>query len=264
MGVSKKMSSGSKSFRKLIKEDRPLLGTILQNPRPEVAEIFATIGFDWLFLDMEHGLISTQDAANILMAVDNVLPCVVRVSSNNESEIKRALDLGATGIVIPLIKDVEDARLAVSYCRYPPLGQRSLGITRAQRFDLRYREYMSSANSSVAVIIQIEHRKAIQNFNQIIEVDGIDGIFVGPYDLSGSMGYPGEIDHPEVVSTINYVIDKSKSRGIARCIYSHTVEHLKNYLKKGYNAIALSADHITLARAGKENYDRFHELIDGN
>ncbi len=251
----------TKSFKKLLRENRNILGTIIQNPRPEIAEIFSTIGYDWLFIDLEHGLISVQEAASIILGVDAHVPCVVRISSNEESKVKQVLDIGATGVVIPLIKTKEDAHKAVQYCKYPPEGIRSVGITRAQRYDLKFKEYMGSANSDIAVILQIEHIDAVNNFEKISSINGIDGIFVGPYDLSGSMGFPGEIDHPEVVEAIQHIIQLSESKGIARCIYSHTEQHLKNYLSNGYNVIALCTDHIMLSRIATQYHKQAQDLF---
>ncbi len=251
----------TRSFKELLQQNKKILGTIIQNPRPEIAEIFSTIGYDWLFIDLEHGLISVQEAASILLAVDKHLPCVVRISSNDESKVKKVLDIGATGVVIPLIKTEEDARNAVRYCKYPPEGIRSVGITRAQRYDLEFKKYMDSANSKIAVILQIEHIDAVNNFEKINSVDGIDGIFVGPYDLSGSMGFPGEIDHPEVVKAIQHIIKLSESKGIARCIYSHTEQHLKTYLDNGYNVIALCTDHIMLSRIAAQYHQKAQKMF---
>jgi 2-keto-3-deoxy-L-rhamnonate aldolase RhmA len=237
------------SFRHRLKEGRPLMGALLQIPLPEVAEIYATAGYDWLFLDLEHSPMEPRQALDILVAVDTRVPCVVRVPWNDEAQIKKALDIGATGIIVPLVNTAEDARLAVGRCKYPPQGVRSVGITRAQRFDLDFDDYMRRANDEVAVIVQIEHIEAARNIDAILDVPGIDGVFVGPFDLSGSMDKPGKINDPEVQQAIRDIIRACEKRDIARCIYAHTPAHAKTYLEQGYRVIGLCTDYITLARA---------------
>lgn len=237
------------SFRHRLKEGRPLMGALLQIPLPEVAEIYATAGYDWLFVDLEHSPMEPRQALDILVAVDTRVPCVVRVPWNDEAHIKKALDIGATGIIVPLVNNAEDALLAVGRCKYPPQGVRSVGITRAQRFDLDFDDYMRRANDEVAVIVQIEHVEAARNIDAILDVPGIDGVFVGPFDLSGSMDKPGKINDPEVQQAIRDIIRACEKRDIARCIYAHTPAHAKTYLEQGYRVIGLCTDYITLARA---------------
>ena len=174
------------SFRHRLREGRPLIGALLQMPLPEVAEIYAHAGYDWLFVDLEHSPMEARQALDIITAVDSRVPCVVRVPWNDEAHIKKALDIGATGIIVPLVNTVEDAKRAVDRCKYPPQGVRSVGITRAQRFDLDFDGYMQRANDEVAVIVQIEHVDAARNIDAILDVPGIDGVFVGPFDLSAS------------------------------------------------------------------------------
>lgn len=239
------------SFRKRLAEGRPLLGALLQMPLPEVAEIFATAGYDWLFVDLEHSAMDPRQALDLLVAVDSRVPCVVRVPWNDEAAIKKVLDAGATGVIVPLVNTPEDARLAVGRCKYPPTGFRSVGITRAQRFDLDFAGYMQRANDDIAVIVQIEHVDAVRNIDAILDVPGIDGVFVGPFDLSGSMGKPGRIDDPEVQSAIARVVEACGSRNLALCAYAHTPEHARRYRALGYRVIGLCTDYIVLARAAK-------------
>ena len=237
------------SFRHRLREGRPLIGALLQMPLPEVAEIYAHAGYDWLFVDLEHSPMEARQALDIITAVDSRVPCVVRMPWNDEAHIKKALDIGATGIIVPLVNTVEDAKRAVDRCKYPPQGVRSVGITRAQRFDLDFDGYMQRANDEVAVIVQIEHVDAARNIDAILDVPGIDGVFVGPFDLSGSMGKPGKINDPEVQQAIRDIIRACEKRDIARCIYAHSPAHAKTYLEQGYRVIGLCTDYITLARA---------------
>lgn len=240
------------SFRKRLQKGDVLIGSLLQMPLPEVAETFVQAGYDWLFIDLEHSPMDARNALDILTAVDSKVPCVVRVPWNDEANIKKALDIGATGIIVPLVNNAEDARLAVGRCKYPPQGFRSVGITRAQRFDLAFDAYMQRANEDVAVIVQIEHIEAVRNIDAILDVPGIDGVFVGPFDMSGSMDLPGQINHAQVQKAIKTVIKGCEKRDIARCIYAHTPQHARTYLEQGYRVIGLCTDYIMLARAAAE------------
>ena len=225
-----------------------LIGALLQMPLPEVAEIFVAAGYDWLFVDLEHSPMDARSALDVLTAVDSRMPCVVRVPWNDEAHIKKALDIGATGVIVPLVNCAEDAKLAVGRCKYPPEGFRSVGITRGQRFDLDFDGYMQRANDDIAVIVQIEHIDAVANIEGILDTPGVDGVFVGPFDMSGSMGLPGQINHPKVQEAIKKVIRACEKRQIARCIYAHTPKHAHAYLEQGYRVIGLCTDYIMLAR----------------
>lgn len=242
----------TKSFRAELKKGQTLIGCLLQMPLPEVAESFVQAGYDWLFIDLEHSPMDARNALDILTAVDARIPCVVRVPWNDEANIKKALDIGATGIIVPLVNNAADARLAVGRCKYPPAGFRSVGITRAQRFDLDFDAYMKRANDEIAVIVQIEHIEAVKNIEGILDVPGIDGVFVGPFDMSGSMDLPGQINHPRVQEAIGQVIEACEQRDIARCIYAHTPQHARTYLEQGYRVIGLCTDYIMLARTAAE------------
>jgi 2-keto-3-deoxy-L-rhamnonate aldolase RhmA len=123
-----------------------------------------------------------------------------------------------------------------------------VGITRGQRFDLEFDRYMSSANEEIAVIVQIEHIEAVRNIDAILDTPGIDGVFVGPFDMSGSMDLPGQINHPRVQEAIKSVIEACAERDIARCIYAHTPLHARTYMEQGYRVIGLCTDYIMLAR----------------
>lgn len=236
------------SFRKRLQKGDVLIGALLQMPLPEVAEIYVTAGYDWLFVDLEHSPMDARNALDVLTAVDNRIPCVVRVPWNDEASLKKVLDIGATGVIVPLINSADDARLAVGRCKYPPVGLRSVGITRGQRFDLDFDRYMKEANDDIAVIVQIEHIEAVRNIEGILDTPGIDGVFVGPFDMSGSMDLPGQINHPRVQEAIRSVIRACEKREIARCIYAHTPQHARTYREQGYRVIGLCTDYIMLAR----------------
>ncbi len=177
-------------FRKrLLRGDR-LIGTMVTLPTPEVAELLATVGYDWLFLDAEHGVFDAQTLQALLQAAGSSTPCLVRVSAPAEVPIKQALDIGATGIIVPQINSAAQAEQIVRWAKYSPMGTRGTGIARAQGYGWTLGDYISVANEQTAVVVQAEDVDAVREIEAIVRVPGIDAVFVGPYDLSASLGVP--------------------------------------------------------------------------
>ena len=207
------------NFRKRLLQGDPLTGTIVSLPCPQIAELLARSGFDWLFIDGEHGPLSVGDTQLLLQAAQPYCPCVVRVAANDEVHVKQALDTGADGIIAPLVNDADTAARVVAWAKYPPLGQRSVGIARAQGYGFAFADYVNRANMDVAVIVQVEHIDAVANIVSILDVAGIDGIFIGPYDLSASMGKPGNIHDDDVQHRIETVRQACLKRRMALGIF---------------------------------------------
>jgi 2-keto-3-deoxy-L-rhamnonate aldolase RhmA len=228
-----------------------LVGTILTIPSAEIAEIFQLAGFDWLFVDLEHGAMGIRDAQTAMQAAGEQLPCVVRVPANDEVWIKRALDIGAAGIIAPNVRSAEAARQVVRLCKYPPEGERSVGIARAQGYGEAFQAYVSTANEAVAVIIQIEHVDAVAAIEEIIAVAGIDAVFVGPYDLSASMGKMGLTTDPKVQEAIRKVKQGTEAARIPIGIFGPTAESVRPYIQEGYTLIAVGTDTLMLVNAAK-------------
>ena len=166
----------------------------------------ARAGFDWLVIDMEHTAIDTFQAQQMIQIID-LAGCVplVRVGSNDPLLIKRAMDGGAHGIIVPMVNTPAEARRAVSAIRYPPAGTRGVGLSRAQGYGLGFRQYQIWAEEETILIVQIEHIQAVENLEEILAVEGVDGFIVGPYDLSGSLGRPGDFGHAEVAGALSKV-----------------------------------------------------------
>lgn len=171
------------SFVSSLRRSKPLIGTLVSVRSPEVAEALALCGYDWLFLDLEHSTIDVAAAQTILQAVGTRVYAVLRLPDNNPEHFKKALDTGCDGVVIPLVNSAHEAEAAVRAAKYPPMGNRSVGIGRAHGYGLSFASYVEEANSSVALILQIEHRSAVEQIDAIVAVKGFDAIFVGPYDL---------------------------------------------------------------------------------
>lgn len=238
-------------FRERLKHGDVLLGTLVSLPCPAVVEIMREIGFDWLFVDAEHGPLDVAEAQALLQAAGDTLPCLIRVPSDDEVYIKKALDIGAAGIIVPQVNSAEQAERVVRFCKYAPEGSRGVGIARAHRYGLRFQDYIEQANAKLAVIIQVEHRDAVANIEAITRVAGIDAVFVGPYDLSASLGKIGQVTAPEVVDAVAQVGEACLNAGLRLGIFGLTAVAVKPYLEQGYTLIAVGVDSLLLAQAAK-------------
>ena len=210
------------SFKQRLKNKELLIGTIVTLPSPEVAEILVGLGFDWLWVDMEHAPFSIREVQQIVRATGGRCPCVVRTPSADDVWIKRVLDTGAAGIIVPHVSTQEEARNIVRCCKYPPDGTRSVGVARAHGYGLSAKEYMDRANQDIAVILQIEDVEGVRNVESVATVNGVDAIVVGPYDLSGSMGRLGEVDDPDVKRNIEKVRVACTDAGLPVGIFGMT------------------------------------------
>jgi len=187
----------SSSFRTRLRSGERLIAPLVTLNSPAAVELLSEVGFDWLFIDAEHSPLDTAQMQALMQAAAPT-PCVVRLSASDEMHVKRALDIGAAGIIAPQVNSVEHAQRIVQYAKYAPAGQRGMGIARAHRYGLRVREYLQNANDDTAVIVQAEHRDAVAQIEEIVRVEGVDGVLIGPYDLSASLGRPGNVDHADV------------------------------------------------------------------
>ncbi|NPV84779.1 MAG: 2,4-dihydroxyhept-2-ene-1,7-dioic acid aldolase [Anaerolineae bacterium] len=244
------------SFRTRLKKKELLYGTILTLASPEVAEILADAGYDFLFIDMEHTPISLLDVQRVIQATQNRCACLIRIPSIEEGFIKKALDCGPAGIIAPLVKTAQDVELFIQLCKYPPEGQRSFGLGRAQGYGLHFQEYISQANKHIALIVLIEHIHAVNNIDKIIHVDGFDAVLLGPYDLSGSMGKPGKINDPDVQSAIHKVESACANANIPLGVFGIGDDTVLPYLKNGYTLITVGADSIYLGTAAAQTLKR--------
>jgi len=227
-----------------------------------IAEILVKSGFDWLVVDLEHSSISIRQASELIRVIDlgGVTP-LVRLTSNNVDQIKRVMDAGAHGIVVPMVNTQQDAIKAVSATRYAPTGIRGVGLARAQGYGANFQEYFEWQQENPVVIVQIEHIDALKNLKMILSTDGVDGFIIGPYDLSCSMGIPGEFTHPEFLKVIDNIFSIGKQMNVPAGI--HIVEadqaYLKDSIEKGYKFIAYSVDIRMLdscARSGLSSIQR--------
>jgi len=210
-----------------------------------IAEIMANSGFDWIVVDLEHSTISIDQAGDLIRVIDLAGPSpLVRLTSNNEDQIKRVMDAGAHGIVVPMVNSVEDAMRAVSAMRYAPQGNRGVGLARAQKYGVGFKEYVEWQKQDSTIIVQIEHIDAIDHLQDIFSLPEVDGFIIGPYDLSCSMGIPGEFSNPRFLEVIELIRDLSRQLDKPGGV--HIVEPdpqlLKQAISDGYHFIAYSVD----------------------
>lgn len=238
-------------FRARLKRRDKLLGTMVTLPTPATAEILAGLGFDWLFVDGEHGPLETRELAAILQAVSRDVACLVRVPEASEVPIKKALDLGAAGIIVPQVNSAEQAADVVRFARYAPEGARGVGLARAHGYGMRFREYVESANAEIAVVVQAEHARAVDNIESIVRVPGVDAVLLGPYDLAASLGKMGQVDDPVVVAAIRRVTEACVAAGMPLGYFGVTAAAVEPYVERGYTLIVAGVDTLFLGQGAK-------------
>ncbi len=213
------------------------------------AEAMSKLGFDWVCVDMQHGLIDYTDLVNMLPAISNsdATP-LVRVPWNEPYEIMKALDAGAYGVIVPMVNNREEAEQAVMACRYPPLGNRSFGPIRGALYGGR--GYALEANDQIACIAMIETAEGIANADEIMSTSGLNGIYIGPADLALSMGLPAMGDQPqdEHLVVVKELLEKSKAHKIAAGIHTSSLEYAQKYLALGFNFVTLGSESGHMAK----------------
>ena len=240
------------NLRKRLKNGELVLGTILSLNSSDVAKILSQIGFDWLFIDAEHSTLDPHHLGAIFQAVGNSTPCVVRIPLLDEIVVKKTLDAGAAGLLAPQIHNAQQAEQLVKWGRYYPEGSRGLGFGRAQGYGLKVGEYLETANENILLSVQAESAEAVKNIEAIVKVEGLDAVLVGPYDLSASMGLPGQIDHPDVQAAIQHVAAVCKGAGMAVGIFGMTAEAVQPYIEQGFRFIVAGVDTVMLGNAARQ------------
>jgi 2-dehydro-3-deoxy-L-rhamnonate aldolase len=249
------------TFKEAIVNGRLQLGLWLSSASPYLAEISATAGYDWLLIDGEHAPNSVETVLGQLQAVAPY-PChpVVRPLESKTALLKQVLDLGAQTVLAPMIDTAEEARRVVSALRYPPAGVRGVGasIARASRWG-RIGNYMEEAEKNLCLLVQVESREALDNLDAITEVDGVDGVFVGPADLSASMGRPDNAEHPEVQTAIEQCIRRVRELGKAAGTLAVDPNSARKCIEWGVSFLAVAVDTQAYANALDEALSPFKQ-----
>ena len=221
------------------------IGSWITLGHPSVAEIMAAAGFDWLVLDTEHSILELSEVQMLIQVLDGrQCPAIVRLTSNHPDQVKRVMDAGATGVMVPMIKTAADAEAAVRAVYYPPRGQRGVGLARAQGYGAGFQQYRNWLEDNAVVVAMIEHIEAVDAIDSILSVPGIDAYIIGPYDLSGSIGCPGEMNNAEVLAAIDRV--KESGRRLGKPGGIHVVEpdldQLRRNIQAGFNFLGYGLD----------------------
>jgi len=243
------------SFNKKLGLCQPLVGTLVSLAVPEVAEMLSLVGFDWLWIDMEHAPLSLDHVQSQIQASSEKCSRLVRIPINDEVWIKRVLDLGPDGIIVPQVKSAEEAERAVRAAKYPPEGTRSAGIARAHEYGISFKSYVERANTDIAIVIQIEHAEAVKEVEAILRVNGVDAVIIGPYDLSGSYGKLGQVQDQEVQSAIETVKRACQKSGIPCGAFALQAETAKDYLARGFSLVAVGLDAHYLWSAAQKSLE---------
>lgn len=239
------------SFRHRVASGEALVGTFLNTGSPIAAEISSLAGFDWVVLDLEHGSGTETDLLSQLHALKQTATAsIVRVESSARLRIGRALDLGASGVMVPGVETIEQARDGVGFLRYPPAGTRGVALmTRGNLFGSVAHDELAEINETVTGVFQIESARAVDNVGGIAALDGVDVLLVGPSDLSHSLGIPGEFEHPDFEAAISRVAQAGRQSGKALGMLVRLPDEVPRYFDLGYRFIGVSSDSSMLISA---------------
>jgi len=241
------------SVRRALLDRRLSIGTWIQAGHPAVSEALAAAGFDWIAADCEHADIGPREFGDLARAMRGKAVPLARVHENDTLAIRQMLDMGACGVIVPLVNSAEEARKAIAAAKYPPDGIRGFAFCRANDWGVDFDEYARTANDDIAVVVMIESRQGVENIDEILAVEGVDGVFIGPYDMSGSYGIPGQTDHQTVrdaCARVSEACDKAgKSAGIHVVI--PTPEAIKDAVAGGFTFIAVGVDTVFLTETAR-------------
>jgi len=242
----------SSNFKARLKDKHTLIGPLVTLGAADVAEIMSLAGFDYLWIDLEHTPMGFDQAQRMIQAVGGRCPCLVRVPENKPVWIKKALDTGCAGIIVPQVKTAEQAQAVVRWSLYPPEGERSVGIARAHGYGASFGEYVSRVNEELVIVIQVEHTEGVANIQSIARTPGLGAILIGPYDLSGSLGVMGEVEHVQVKEAIRTIREECEAAGVPAGIFSAEGQLARAYIDAGFSLIALGIDTLFLLKAARE------------
>lgn len=244
------------NLKEKLRKNKLTLGSWITLGHPSIAEIMSKANFDWLVVDMEHSAIALDQAQQLIQIIQLCgITSLIRVGDNDPALIKRVMDTGTSGIIVPMVNTKEDAIKAVNAVKYPPIGTRGVGLARAQGYGMEFQKYKNWIDRNSIVIVQIEHIKGVENLEDILGVKGVDAFFVGPYDLSASLGYPGEFNHPQMRVALKKIMEVSNRLGVPAGfhIVHPDIRLLQKKIKEGYKLLAFSFDALFLGNACKES-----------
>ncbi len=232
-----------------IRAGEPTLGTWLMTGSLAAAEILSGAGFEWVAVDMEHTAMDYRTLEGLTAGIRGAgAEPLVRIEANFPQVIKRVLDCGAAGVIVPLVNSAGEAAAAVGAAKYPPAGFRGVSLGRASGYGYNFQDYFDSINDQVIVVAQIEHYRAVERIEEIVAVEGLDGVFLGPYDLSGSMGIVGQFEHPRMAEARRTVLEAARAAGKAAGLHQvrPDARAVRELVAEGFTFIACGIDTIFL------------------
>ena len=249
-----------------LKKGDLVVGTMISEIRnPNLAYMLARCGFDFFIIDNEHGSYSPETISNLIAAARGAgVLTVVRIPEIRRETILKPLDCGAAGLLVPQVNTAQQAKEIMVHAKYPPLGNRGVALSRPHSLYARPKagEYLAQANEATFIAVQAESPEAIGNLKSIATTPGVDAIYVGPSDLSVSLGIPGEISHPDEVNAINRVVDVCQKHAIAPGIHMSNLEMLKAWIEKGMRFVTFSSDVDLLSGAAADGLAQLKKVIE--
>ena len=236
-------------IRRKLSNQEVSIGTWQQIPHPSISEILGNAGFDWVAVDLEHGSVGVHQLPDLFRAIElgGSLP-LARIAMASEKDCRQALDAGAGGVIIPMVRNAQQLEELIAVCQWPPTGTRGVGFCRANLYGKYFENYKNEAQNPL-IIAQIENKEAVENLTSIIKVKGLDAVIVGPYDLSASLGIAGDFSSPAFIETIDKILNVCRENSFPSGI--HVVKNDKHELQKlidtGFKFIAFSIDSLALA-----------------
>jgi 2-dehydro-3-deoxyglucarate aldolase len=254
----------ARGIKEKMRRGEPSIGTWQSMAHESISEILAMAGYDFVVIETEHTAIDVSEVLRLIIAIEQrgSIP-LVRLAWVDPIQAKAVLDSGAAGVLVPMVNTKANAELCVQMTKYPPLGARGVGLARAQGYGERFDEYVKHANDDSLLIVQIEHKTAVENIEEILSVPGIDGTFIGPYDLSMSLGIPGQINHPDVVAAKKKVLDATLAHGLIAGIHfvhpTSAAADCKAAVAAGYRFIAIGTDILFLGDSARAVHRDIHQ-----
>lgn len=240
------------------------VGAAISLMEPAIVEIICGAGYDFLWIDTEHSAIDHPVLNNhIRAAAITQTPVIVRIPWTHPGRVKAVLDMGAAGILFPLSKAVPDVEAAIAACRYPPAGSRGYGPLRANAYERRAADYLARANDALHVWIQVEQIELVEQFDAVLQVEGISAFYMGWNDLAASMGLPGQRNHPDVIAAGNSAIDKAIAAGIPVVMGAPSDEgRFAEIVAKGVTAFTGGGDVAFIAQMSIERHAYVHKFFE--
>ena len=237
-------------LKKSLNKRELLFGGWISYDHPSIAETFALTGFDFISIDMEHAPISLSSAQRIIsISQAYQIPCLPRPVSHSNDFFKPLLDSGSDGLIVQMVETSEEVENISKYLKYPPIGNRTYGVNRAHSYGLNFKDYVNNWNAESILIVQIESEEGVNNIQSIVSNPNVDGVMIGPYDLSGSLGVPGETSHPNVINASKKVIEicKKNNKSCGTQISNPDLKNINEAIDEGYTFIILSSDLFVLS-----------------